>query len=60
MIVCNISLSMSYFDAEALCVFEAKNQVLSEMIQKSPSGPKMAPNGQKHVILIIWDHFGPF
>ena len=22
-------------------------------------GPKMAPNGQKHVILIIWDHFGP-
>ena len=22
-------------------------------------GPQMAPNGQKHVILIIWDHFGP-
>ena len=33
--------------------FVAKNQVLSEMIQKSPKGPKMAPNGQKHVILII-------
>ena len=27
------------------------------MIQKSPIGPKMAPNGQKHVILII---LGPF
>ena len=47
------------FGKEALCVFEAKNQVLSEMIPKSPNGPKMAPNDQKHVILVIWDHFGP-
>ena len=37
-----------------------KNQVLTEIIQKSPNGRKMAPNDQKHVILIIWDHFGPF
>ena len=35
--------------------FEAKNQVLSEMIPKSPNGPKMAPNSQKYVILIILD-----
>ena len=37
--------------------FVAKNQVLSKMIQKSPIGPKMAPNGQKHVILIILGSF---
>ena len=30
------------------------------MIQKSPTGPKMAPNGQKHVILIILDPLRPF
>ena len=39
--------------------FRAKSQVLSEMIQKSPNGSKMTPNGQKYVILIILDHFGP-
>ena len=39
--------------------FGAKNQVLSEIIQKSPNGPKMTPNSQKYVILIILDHFGP-
>ena len=47
------------FGQEALCVFWAKTQVLCEMIKKGPNDPKMAPNGQKHVILIIWDHFGP-
>ena len=49
----------NHFGQETLCVFEAKIQVLSEINQKSPTGPKMAPNGQKHVILIILDHFGP-
>ena len=39
--------------------FGAKTKVLCEMTKKSPNGPKMAPNGQKHVILIIWGHFGP-
>ena len=39
--------------------FEAKNQILSEMIQKSPNGPEMAPNGQKHVISIILDPLRP-
>ena len=38
---------------KALSVFEAKNQVLSEMIRKSPNGPKMVPNDQKHVKLIL-------
>ena len=28
------------------------------MIQKSPNGPKMVPNGKTHIILIIWDHLG--
>ena len=36
-----------------------KNQVLCEMIKKGPNCPNMAPNDQKPVILIIWDHFGP-
>ena len=49
----------NHFGQEALCVFLAKNQVLCEMIKKGPNGPKMAPNDQKHVLLIIWDHFGP-
>ena len=49
----------NHFGQKALCLFEAKNQVLSEMIPKSPNGPKMAPNDQKHVILVIGDHFGP-
>ena len=47
---------------KALSVFEAKNQVLSEMITKSPNGPKMVPNDEKHIIFIIWyhlDHFRP-
>ena len=39
---------------------EQKNQVLSEMVQKGPNEPKNVPNGQKHVILTIWDHLGPF
>ena len=39
-------------------VFEAKNQVLSKKVQKSLNGPKMAPNGQKYVLLIILDQFG--
>ena len=50
---------LNHFGQEALFCFEAKNQVLSELIQKSPNGPKMAPNDQKYVILIILDHFGP-
>ena len=29
------------------------------MIKKGPNGPKMAPNDQKHDLLIIWDLFGP-
>ena len=36
-------------------VIWSQNQVLSEMIPKSPNGPKMAPNGQKYVKLIILD-----
>ena len=28
--------------------------------RKTINGPKMELNDQKHVILIIWDHFGPF
>ena len=30
------------------------------MTKKGPNGPKMAPNGQKHVILIILDPLRPF
>ena len=37
--------------------FGEKNQVLSEMVLKFPNGPKMFPNGQKHVMLIIWYNF---
>ena len=37
--------------------FGAKNQVLPEMIQMGSKGPKMIPYDQKHVILIIRDHF---
>ena len=55
----NLIFAPNHFGQEALFCFEAKNQVLSEMIQKSPNGPKMTPNGQKYVILIILDHFGP-
>ena len=50
---------LNHFGQEALFCFEAKNQVLSELIQKSPNGPKIAPNDQKYVMLIILDHFGP-
>ena len=39
--------------------FGAKNQVLSEMIPKGSNRSKMALNDQKHVILVIWDNFGP-
>ena len=30
------------------------------MLQKGPNEPKNVPNGQKYVILTIWDHLGPF
>ena len=30
------------------------------MVQKVPNEPKNVPNGQKHVLLTIWDHLGPF
>ena len=42
----------------ALRVFEAKNWFSSAKVQTGANRPKMVPNGQKHVILIIWDHFG--
>ena len=54
LLLLQITLAKKHFS-----VFEAKNQVLSEMIQNSPNGPKIAPNGQKCDILIILDHFGP-
>ena len=38
----------------------SKNQLLSEIVQKGPNDPKKVPNGQKYVILTIWDHLGPF
>ena len=41
-------------------VLWSKNQVLSEMVLKFPNGPKMFPNVQKRVMLIIWDNFVPF
>ena len=40
--------------------FEAKNQVLSEMVKKDLSRRNMAPNGQKHVRFITWDLLGTF
>ena len=42
----------------------AKNQVLSEMVQKSPNGPKMVPNAPKNKNMLhssfrtIWTTFG--
>ena len=32
----------------------------SSFVWNGPKGPKNVPNGQKHVILTIWDHLGPF